>query len=276
MSDARTYKNTQSLEKGIRLLIELNEVGRAKPAELAKKTGIDRTTTYRLLATLSGLGLVAQSPSDSSFILRSNVRRLSDGFNEFDRTSRIATKAMSELLHVVKWPSDYATFDQGWMVIQETTHRYSYYSVHRAMVGKRWKMLSSSVGRAFLAGAGDEQRFSVIEQAVQSGAMEGSVAGIRKEVRHLLEDYDERGYAWSVGGSDKRISAIALPIKLHDYSVGAVNVLFFRSSMSVVEAAERFLEPLRQTVDLIATKMLVSEVELTSDLAPEDPALQIF
>lgn len=46
----------------------------------------------------------------------------------------------------VQWPSDFATFDRGTMTIQESTHRFSRLSIHRAMVGRRRTMLEARLG----------------------------------------------------------------------------------------------------------------------------------
>jgi IclR family mhp operon transcriptional activator len=61
---------------------------------LAHKTGIDRTTTYRLLATLESLGYVTKSPSDGQYVLTPAVRDLSEGLTETDRAARVVRRAV--------------------------------------------------------------------------------------------------------------------------------------------------------------------------------------
>ena len=121
----RIYKPVRALERGLDLLLALNRLGRARPGVLARATGIDRTTTYRMLETLDAKGMVIRSETDDSYILSSGVKRLSDGFTVNDRLLRVVAPELGKLLAKVQWPSDFATFSQGSMVIEETTHPFS-------------------------------------------------------------------------------------------------------------------------------------------------------
>jgi IclR family mhp operon transcriptional activator len=69
----------------------------------------------------------------------------------------------------------------------------------------------------------------------------------RKAIRKLIGDVRKAGYASSVGESEANISAIALPLRVRRI-VGAVNIVFFRSAMTPQTAAERYLEPLKESV----------------------------
>jgi len=238
----------------------LNRSGPARPAELAAVVGIHRTTTYRLLATLEALGLVAQRPSDGAFVLTAQVRSLSDGFVERDALTQCVTLHIGALLQEVVWPTDFATFEQGAMLIRESTHRFSPYSVHRAMVGRKRALLTTALGRAFLAGASDAQRAAVMEIARGAGvesARGGIVEGVSIDdsVKRAVSDYQARGYAVSVGETEPHIAAIALPITGPAGALGALNIVFFRSAMSTTEAAKRYLSPLRGCVERIETAM---------------------
>ncbi|WP_284257655.1 helix-turn-helix domain-containing protein [Acidocella aquatica] len=241
-----TYKTVRALERGLEILFELNKIGRATPAQLSKATGIDRTTTYRLLHTLAAQGLVGRSPAEDSFYLLRDTRRLSDGFIETDQVLWLAGVELGKMLLKVQWPSDYATFDRGTMLIQETTHRFSSLSVHRNMVGRRRTLFSSALGRAVLAGATDSER-EMILQITESSL--GRPAP--RNIDSLLEDFHQRGYTWSVGGSEGHISAIALPIKGKDRVVGAVNIVFFRRASTPEEIAEKHLDSLKSCVAAI-------------------------
>ena len=241
-----TYKTVRALERGLEILFELNKLGRASPAQLAKATGIDRTTVYRMLYTLTGLGLVACSPAEDTFYLLRDVRRLSDGFVETDQVLWLAGIELGKMLLKVHWPSDYATFDRGTMLIQETTHRFSSLSVHRNMVGRRRALLSSALGRAVLAGASAPEREMILEISEASLGRP-----MPRNLDSLLEDFHQRGYAWSIGGSEGHISAIALPIRGRDRIVGAVNIVFFRRASTPEEIAHKHLESLKNCITAI-------------------------
>ena len=240
------YKTVRALERGLDLLMELNTMGRARPGELAAKTGIDRTTVYRLLQTLGKRGLVARDFEEESYYLLRDVKRLSDGFVETDSVIRVAATELAKLLPIVQWPSDFATFDRGFMVIRETTHSFSAVSTHRAMVGRRRALLNSAVGKAVLVGAAPEQREMMLQ--ITEATLERPIS---RNFDDLMEDYARRGYAWSIGGSEANMSAIALPVQGANNVVGAVNIVFFRRTATPEQIADKCLSALKDCVTAI-------------------------
>ena len=254
------YSHVRALERGLALLTALNVSGRSDPAHLARIAGIDRTTAYRLLHTLEALGYVSKSPSDGCYVLMPAVRDLSEGLTETDRTARVVCEELFAMLGEVMWPSDFATFEGGWMVIRETTHRFSPYSVHRSMVGRRRPLLDTAMGRAVLAGADEARRGEMLEIALRHGTLVDDSAAVAERVALLLSDYAARGYAWAVGGADRRISAIALPLRGPGHVIGSINVLFFSSAISVEQAAERFLPLLHARITTIEKRLRTQQL----------------
>lgn len=262
MSATKPYAEVRALSRGIALLVELNRVGHARASSLASAASIDRTTTYRLLATLERLGLVAHRPSDNEFVLAANVRTLSEGFVHRDLLTRIAGQHLGILFQKVLWPTDFAVFEHGAMVIRDTTHRFSPYSVHRAVIGHRRPMFASALGRAFLAGASPAQRQSIVEIARGGGGKTlglASPAMLDNATKQLMTDFEMHGYSWSVGETEPHISALALPIRGPAGARGAINLVFFRSAMTVVQAAERFVDAMRACVAGIEAEMAREE-----------------
>lgn len=246
------YSHVRSLDRGLQLLAALNKLGRANPAALAHEIGLDRTTCYRLLATLESLGYVTQSRSDNKYVLLPKVRDLSEGLTETDHVSRIAADELFRLTQDVMWPSDFAIFDSGRMIIQETTHRFSPYSVHRSMVGRSRPLVSTAMGRAVLAGSDEKRRREMISMAARMGLLDCSEEVAREKAENMVKDYSERQYAWAVAGADSRISAIALPVGGGSRVYGSVNLIFFTAAMTIDEAADRFLTKLKAAVERIS------------------------
>lgn len=255
MSEARPYKLVRALNRGIAVLQELNRVGSARPVDVAQAVGIDRTTAYRLLATLADAGLVRENGDTRAYVLTERVRGLSDGFTERDRMTQVVTAHLGALFQKVVWPTDFATFERGAMVIRETTHRFSPYSVHRAMIGQPRPLLTSALGRAALAGATPAGRRTMLEIAAGQRTL-GDLQPHRLDetIERLLEGYARRGYAFSVGGSDSRISAIAVAVP-NAAAAAAVNLVFFSSAMRVEAAADRFLSPLKHCAENLAVAL---------------------
>lgn len=246
MTKFARYRHVRALARGLKVLVEINRIGRARPGEIAAETGVDRTTVYRLLDTLEQEGYITRG-SDDYYTLTLDVRRLSDGFSELDHITRVVAPELGRLLPKVLWPTDFATFEQGAMIIRETTHRFSHFSMHRAMIGRSRPVLRSAMGRAVLANVSPAERELMLRMIIKSKQPDAGEARDQTYVRALLRETLARGYAASVGLVETHISAIAVPVRSQSHVVGALNLVFFRSAMNVEEAAERYLPHLRNS-----------------------------
>lgn len=249
------YLPVRALSRGLRLLNALSRIGPATAAQLATAADVDRTTAYRLLETLRREGFIVLNVEDKRYSLSAIVRQIADGFTDSDLTSQVVGSELGRLLTLVKWPSDFAIFDMGSMVIRESTHRFSLYSIHRAMIGRSRPLLRSALGRAALAVSTPEDRDQMVELALNTGQLAADGIVTRKRLEAIVENYHRLGYAQSVDGSEKGISAIALPVRGPTNIFGALNIVFFTSAMTPAEAADKYLVSLRETVANIEAKL---------------------
>jgi len=72
--------------------------------------------------------------------------------------SQVATPIMKASVREVVWPCDLATAEAGFMVVRESTHRWSALSQHRVMIGEKMPMLVTAVGRAYLSACDDAEQ----------------------------------------------------------------------------------------------------------------------
>jgi DNA-binding IclR family transcriptional regulator len=76
-TDATTSYNVPALDRGLRLLMEFNRHEQTlTPPELARRLGLPRSTVFRMLATLEGLGFVERTDGDRAYKLGIAVLRL--------------------------------------------------------------------------------------------------------------------------------------------------------------------------------------------------------
>jgi IclR family transcriptional regulator, mhp operon transcriptional activator len=248
------YKHVRALARGLDILRALNQVGSARPRELSVATGVDRTTVYRVLETLKRKGYVV-STTDESYTLGLAVRHLSDGFTDADWIVRVVAPELGKLLPKVLWPTDFGTFERGVMIIRETTHRLSRYSIHRSMIGKSRPVTRTAIGRAVLSALGDEERELMLRIISTSGQPDAAEAKDKRYIRAIVEDTRRQGYAAAVGIMEENISAIALPVRHGKNVVGALNLIFFRKVMTPPEAAGRYLDHMRKCIADIETHL---------------------
>ena len=142
------HRSVRSLSRGLSLIRQLNVTGPASAQQLAASTDLNRTTCYRLLQTLQDEGYISFDAKSALFSLTNQVRTLSEGVSLSDLSSQAALPPMFSLLKEASWPSDFALFELGSLMIHESTHSFSPFSVHRSMIGRRRSLVRSALGRA--------------------------------------------------------------------------------------------------------------------------------
>ena len=242
------HRNVRSLSRGLALIREINAIGPSNVVQLAKRTGLNRTTCYRLLYTLQADGYVKFDETNALFGLTPQVRSLSEGVSSRDLSSQAVLPAMFSLLDQVSWPSDFGVFDLGSIVIRESTHPFSPFSVHRSMVGRHRSLIRSALGRAMLAASPSALRQEMLEITASLVGEDSVLAKDQHFVDGIVTQTKKNGYASSVDESEKGISAIALPIRGAGPVLGSMNLIFFSKSMTPEVAARRYLPMLKRAV----------------------------
>jgi len=229
--------------------------------ELARMTGLHRTTVKRLLETLKAERLVLRKDDGSSYALGFEVRRLSEGYVGADWIDRVAAPAMRAHLRMLIWPSDLATPDGGFMVVRESTHQMSLLSQHRATIGIRIPMLASSLGRAWLAWCADEERNATLSLLRRRTDAIGAVARDEPYVRRVLRETRRRGYALNKGElrSEPSVTAVAFPVRRGQHAIGAINLVLQNNAVSDREIATRYAPLLCNLADEISRRTLHSK-----------------
>lgn len=246
----------RSLERGLDVLAALNEHNGSPVGVISDAIKLHRTTVYRLLETLREAGYVRRSDSDNSYRLTLKVRALSEGFDDEAWVSAIAAPVLGELLRKVSWPSDLATFSGGAMVIRETTHRFSPFSIHHAMVGKSLPLLTSAVGRAYLAFCPDQEREVIVEHLVEKDVPGAGLVAHPEHLRRLVAQVRRDGYAASLGEVESKMNTIAVPVLLGSRVFACINIVMFKSAMPLSEAVERYLPDLRRAAQKVEEGLL--------------------
>lgn len=255
-SDDTRYREVRGLSRGLAVLRALNALpgGIGSVTDLARATGIHRTTVKRLLETLRAEGLVHQKDEGVSYALGFEVRRLSEGYVAADWIDHLAAPAMRAHLRALAWPSDLATPDRGFMIVRESTHRASLLSQHRATIGIRIPLLVSSLGRAWLAWCADEEREATLALLRARGDAIGELARDTAYVRRVLRETRKRGYGVNRGewAAEASVTAIACPIRIGQHAIAAVNLVLQPAAVSEREIATRYVPLLRTLADEIS------------------------
>ena len=256
-ADGGIYKEVRGLSRGLAVLRALNAMagGLGTVVDVARATGIHRTTAKRLLETLRAEGLVDHRDDGGAYSLTFEVRRLAEGYVGSDWIDRIAAPAMRAHLRALSWPSDLATPDDGFMVVRESTHRASLLSQHRATIGVRIPMLVSAIGRAWLAHCAPAEREATLAVLRARDDASGELARDRRRLGALLAATRRRGYGINTGEwySESSVSAVAFPILEGRHAIAAINLVFVRDALPPREIEARYVPLLRALAAEITT-----------------------
>lgn len=251
----------RGLQRGLQILRFLNEKNSASVLEISRATYLPRTTVYRLLDTLIDAGYVKFGNRQEEYCLTSQIRTLSEGYAEEYWVTEIAQPVIAELGHEIVWPVDIATFDVDSMTIRYTTHPYSPLSLERGVPGMRLPVLSTAIGRAYLAFCSEAERKQIIENLAKGSTPDQEQAQDIEGVGRMIADVQRRGYGYRIGGILPKIGSIAVPVLYQNHVQASINMHFILSAISLDEVVNRYLEPLRHAAEKIEDGLSKFELE---------------
>jgi IclR family mhp operon transcriptional activator len=240
------YRSVRGLERGLAVLRTVNALGEATAIEVARLTLLPRPTVHRLLETLRCDGYLYRRGLRDSYRLSLKVKSLSDGYKDDDWITEIAEPVLAKLFEQAVWPTDIATYDDGSMVIRATTHQRSPLSIERAWVGLQSPMLSSAVGRTYLAFAPAKERNAILERLAVSEGLDREKMKRPAEVERMIKATRARGYGTRQRELFAKTSSIAVPIMHGRHVIACINIVWIDSALKFETAVKRYLPMLQK------------------------------
>lgn len=263
-SQAEANSLVLGLSKGLRVLILLNQRDDMSVAELSGETGIPRPTVHRILNTLMSDQLVTTAMRRGRYRVAIGARLLSQGYKEPSWLSDIAAPVLDRLQKRVTWPSDLATYSAGAMVVRRTTSHLSPLSTVEKHVGARIPMLYSAIGLAYLAACSEPLCGKICETLSEAAGPEARLARDREKTSRLLDTVRAQGYAVRDGGAFAPSSyALAVAVVVNGSPVGALNVMLFRSAVSVEKARSDILPHLVAAAADLGERLSAAQSDLS-------------
>jgi IclR family mhp operon transcriptional activator len=198
---------------------------------LAAETGLPRPTVVRLLKTLVGLGYATQVSRDIGYRLTDRVLGLAQGIRFIDHFVDAAAPHMRRFTQKHGWPLYLGAISHRAITIRYATAAESPMSFERAALQRRSPVLSSALGRAWLAFCSDDERRATLRDiGVRNDAgLAAAFARIRRD-----------GYAFTTLPRPGRLQGIAVAIRKRNRVLGCVSMRFTRSAMNEAEAGARY------------------------------------
>lgn len=236
--------------RALQILRALNRQPVSTVDAIHKHTAIPKPTIVRLLQTLEADGLVRRAPQYGAYYLTSEVMALASGYHSEPRIVEASAAVCEALTQELKWPVSVAVHDGDAMIVRYSTIPHSPLSFFHSTINMRLSLVAQAMGRAFLAFCGATEQDALIELLARSGS--APIAGHEAQVREMLAQVRARGYALRDPRVRPESSTIAVPILDAGRVVASIGLTWFSSALTVEQAVERFLPPLRDASSAIS------------------------
>ena len=177
--------------------------------ELARRTHLPKATVSRLTYTLSRLGYLIYLPETANY--RLGPSNLALGFTTLSSLGvrDVARAHMQALADDVRCAVALATRDAMAMLYVESCRGSSAIRIDLD-VGSHLKLATSAIGRAYIAGLGQDDRVQLMAKLqVREGA---AWPAMRKGLESALDHHREHGFVVSAGDWKSEVNAVGVPL----------------------------------------------------------------
>jgi DNA-binding IclR family transcriptional regulator len=247
------YPGTQAVRRALRLLKaftgERDELGLA---ELSRRTGLNKTTAYRLLTALESEGLVEHGPNGSGYRLGPELLALGSralGADDLRSASRPELQALAR--QTKETASLEVLIERDVLILDESMG--SYVVGTMPSVGTRWPAHATSTGKVLLAHLPEDEL-----DALLSGPLVACTARTITDPRVLrreLARVRERGYAVSSEELEPGFVGVSAPVRGADGRVVAALCLGGPKTRLTPERVSRVARLLPRAAGRIAARL---------------------
>jgi IclR family mhp operon transcriptional activator len=252
----------RALMRGLDALTFLNLRAGATVSEVAHEIRLPRTTVYRILETLCSTGFVYRDSTDERYRLTILVRGLSGGFDDEAWVTEIAKPIIYALSSEIAWPVSIATLIGTKMTLRETTDHSTPLAIERYSAGVQLPLLTTAMGRVYLANCAPAQRDALIDVLARSSKEEDKAARNRVDLLRVLAEIKAQGYATTT--RTRRMAdeiALSVPVPMNNGTLAGLTVRFVASAMPLKSGLERFLPKLRNSAAKISSTFSAQQAE---------------
>ncbi|MGH3744092.1 MAG: IclR family transcriptional regulator domain-containing protein [Mycobacteriales bacterium] len=252
---ARNSEFVQSLERGLAVIRAFDsEHPDLTLSDVARATGLTRAAARRFLLTLVDLGYVRTD--GRLFALRPRVLELGYSYLSSLGLPEVALPHMESLVARVHESSSLSVLDGTAIayVARVPTRRIMTVAI---TVGTRFPAYATSMGRVLLAGLAPEELDRHLQDAELTELTSKTITDV-DTLRATLTRVAARGYALVDQELEVGLRSIAVPVRVGERVVAAVNVSMHASRGSSDEARRELLPPLRETATAIEADLAAS------------------
>ena len=249
-----TIRPIRALSRGLGILRELNQFNGASVTDIAKKVELPRTTSYRILETLCISGYAIRDKNDDLYRLTSQVRSLSDGYNDETWIKNIAKPLLDNLGKELVWPLAISTFSGNSMLVRETTDKSSPLALNRYTPGIRVSILGSASGRIYLTFCEENEKEALLSLLKNSPDEANNIAKDKHIITKIIARIRKDGFTIMDDARSSEIS-MAVPIFSERKAIGAIVMRFIRSAIKTDQAVQKYIPLLKKASKELELKL---------------------
>lgn len=246
MAEARP-DYVQSLERGLRVLTTFSaEAPELSLSDVARRTGLKRATSRRILLTLEELGYVASN--GRRFSLRPRALDVGYAYLSTMPVAEIAIPFMEELSRHFNESSSVAVLDGTDIVYIARVQANRIMSINLA-VGSRLPAYATSMGRVLLAWLTPVELDAYFATARLATLTERTVAR-EERLREILAEVRARGWALTDQELEDGVRSVAAPLLARDRrAVAAMNMSTHAGRVSLARLRDEFVPRLLEAAE---------------------------
>ncbi len=235
----------RSLLRGLEILIAVNENPPATITRLVALTGLPKATVIRLLATLKSAGYVRQNSDSGAYEALPQVRRLASAMIVENPFLTEARQRLNAFGLQVGWPSDLLMAEPDAMVTVASNRDAA--PIHlRRFEQRRFPILDSAAGLAYLSALPESDRISIVERHCATVAEKD---GIQKRVDQTLREVaqvGEQGFSiHDYNAPMEGTRAVGVAVLSRERPVGALVLIILKGAVTQGQLHEQYLPALR-------------------------------
>jgi IclR family transcriptional regulator, mhp operon transcriptional activator len=239
MSDA-----VRSVKRALDLIRLMNTRSVWALADLTLAMALPKTTVFRLLQTLEEEGLVrAQPGTHGLYRLSSSVHSLAAGVSYGSLLGEVSNSAVIAGTKRLRWPLSVAVLDDCYMRVVCCGMPYSKLAAKTTTLNRRYWMLTSALGMAYISFADPIEQQIILERAMavlNDHGTEWPYAHAHLDQR--MRAIREAGHSVRQAAGQDATSAIAIPINMQDELLGALVCSTYPKSLTDTRAKQLYPE----------------------------------
>lgn len=253
-SQGRRLETRSALGRGLAVLECFEPVSRPLAnADLSRLTGIPKPTVTRLVATLVEFGYLKPSAQVDHYELSARAIGLARSFLDGIDARAIARPHLAELAEFADAASFLAVRDGPDMVLVEVLRSRSAPVSLQLDVGARLSLVTSALGRAWLAALGERALERVLDELAETHGAAWSK--LRRNLLRSLPGIRRDGYCVSIGDWHPQINTAAVPLRSAQGELMAVNCGALSFALSESRLRELIVPQLVRTAGEIAEEI---------------------